>query len=245
MYVSAYGYANFRNNAIARSRIVQPNGVQVTLPVNVNGVHELYTNFHINKQYKLNKDFQVNFGGGYNINYNRNFLIINEKKSYVQTTDIGPNATGGLNWKDKIEWSFNYYMGFNRANYENPEFNDLKLYRGTLRTELVVRWPKRIVWETSLNHMHNPQAAPGVQSNIALLNGGVIFLFLKEDKGQLKFSGFDLLNQNRSVWRTTFENQIVDRQINILQRYFLLTFTYNIRSFKGGKIGGSERFFRF
>jgi hypothetical protein len=245
MYVSAYGYANFRNNAIARSRIVQPNGVQVTLPVNVDGVHELYTNFHISKQYKLNKDFQVSFGGGYNINYNRNFLIINEKKSYVQTTDIGPNATGSLNWKDKIEWNVNYYMGFNRSNYESPEFQDLKVDRRTLRTELVVRWPKRIVWETSLNYIHNPQTAPGVQNDIALLNGGVIFLFLKDDRGQLKLSGFDLLKQNVSVWRNTSENQIIDRQINILQRYFLATFTYNIRSFKGGKVGGSERFFRF
>jgi len=245
LFVSAYGYANFRNNAITRSRIIQPNGVQVTTPVNVDGVHELYTNFHINKQYKLNKNFQFSVGGGYNINYNRNFLIINEKKSYVQTTDIGPNATASINWRDKIEWNANYYLGFNRSNYESVEFTDLKVNRQTLRTELVIRWPKRIVWETSLNYNRNPQTTAGVQNNIALLNGGVTVLFLKDDRGQLKFSGFDLLNQNVSVWRTTFENQIVDRQINILQRYFMATFTYNIRNFKSGKVGGTQRMFFF
>jgi hypothetical protein len=117
--------------------------------------------------------------------------------------------------------------------------------RQNLRTELVIRWPKRIVWETSLNYNRNPQTTAGVQNNIALLNGGVTVLFLKDDRGQLKFSGFDLLNQNVSVWRTTFENQIMDRQINILQRYFMATFTYNIRNFKSGKVGGTQRMFFF
>ena len=245
LFVSAYAYGNFRNNAITRSRVVLPNGVQVTTPVNVNDVHDLYTNFHINKQHKLNKNFQFSYGGGYNINYNRNFLIVNGRKSYVKTFDIGPSANGSLNWKDKIEWNFNYYMGFNRTTYENNQFNDLKVDRRSLRTELVVRWPKHIVWESSLNYVHNPQTAPGVQQNIALWNAAMTLVFLKDDKGQLKFSAFDLLDQNVSVFRNTTENQIVDRQVNILKQYFMATFTYNIRSFKGGKVGGSERFFRF
>lgn len=245
LFVSAYAYGNFRNNAITRSRVVLPNGVQSTTPVNVDDVHDLYTNFNINKQHKLNKNFQFSYGGGYNINYNRNFLIVNGRKSYVKTFDIGPNASGSLNWKDMIEWNFNYYMGFNRTSYENTQFKDLKVDRRNLRTEMVVRWPKHIVWESSLNYIHNPQTAPGVQQNIALWNAAMTLVFLKDDKGQLKFSAFDLLDQNISVFRNTSENQIVDRQINILQQYFMATFTYNIRSFKGGKVGGSERFFRF
>ncbi|HYH14476.1 MAG TPA: hypothetical protein VD794_04625, partial [Flavisolibacter sp.] len=79
----------------------------------------------------------------------------------------------------------------------------------------------------------------------SLWNAAMTVVFLKDDKGQLKFSAFDLLNENISVFRSTTENQIIDRQINILQQYFMATFTYNIRSFKGGKVGGSERFFRF
>jgi hypothetical protein len=245
LFISAYASGNFRNNAITRSRVVQANGVQISTPVNVDGVHDLYTNFNINKQYKLKKNFQYTLGAGYNISYNRNYLIVNGRKSFVTTTDIGPTANGSLNWMDKIEWNINYYMGFNRSKYESEAFTDLKVDRRSLRTELVLRWPKHIVWESSLNYTHNPVTAPGVQQNIALLNGGVTLVFLKDDKGQLKLSGFDLLDQNVSVYRYNTENQIIDRQTNILQRYFLATFTYNIRSFKGGKVVGSERFFRF
>ena len=83
------------------------------------------------------------------------------------------------------------------------------------------------------------------------MNAGLTYLFMKDDKGQLKFSVFDILNQNRSVFRFSSENYITDRQVNILQRYFMLTFTYNIRSFgaanKGssGRVGGRQNFFIF
>ena len=103
----------------------------------------------------------------------------------------------------------------------------------------------------TLDHRYNSQTAPGVQKTVALLNAGLTYLFLKEDKGQLKFSVFDVLNQNRSVFRFSAENFITDRQVNILQRYFMLTFTYNIRSFgasgkgSGGKVGGRQSMFFF
>ena len=245
LFVSVYMNGSIRENAITRSRSVQPNGVQTTLPVNVDGNHDFYTGITINKQYKLNKNFQVSIGGGAYGNYTRNYLIVNQREGYVATTDINPNINGSLNWKDVIEWNMNFARGFNRSTYEDPAFDDLKVDRKSIRTELVVRWPKHIVWEGSLNYNQNAQTAPGVQKDIALVNAAVTLVFLKDDKGQLKFSAYDLLDQNISVFRYSSENQIIDRQINILQRYFMATFTYNIRSFKGGKIGGRERFFMF
>jgi len=245
LFVSAYINANFRENGIARSRTVSPNGVQVSKPINVDGIQNLYHEFIINKQYKFNKNFQVSFGGGYDINYNRNYIIINNFKSYVKTFDISPYTNGSLNWRDKIEWNYRYYVGFNRSIYENKSFNNLKTNRQNLNTELIVRMPKRLVWETSLNYVKNPLTAPGVQREVYLWNAALTFVFLKGDKGQLKFAAYDLLNNNISVFRLTNENSIVDRQINILQQYYMTTFTYNIRNFKATKIGGRERLLMF
>jgi len=46
---------------------------------------------------------------------------------------------------------------------------------------------------------------------------------------------FDLLNQNNSITRNTGSGYIEDLQTNVLQRYFLLNFTYNLRNWSGGK----------
>ncbi len=69
-------------------------------------------------------------------------------------------------------------------------------------------------------------------------NGGINYLFLKDEKGQLKLSVHDLLNQNISVNRVT-RTVYQDNQTTVLRRYFLLTFTYNTRSF-GAPTGGQK-----
>lgn len=245
LFLNFYMHGNIRDNAITRSREVLPNGVQRSKPVNVDGNHDFYTNANLNKQYKFNKNLQVTFGGGYNLSYNRNYLIVNSVQSYVKTLDIGPRLNGGINWKDIIEWTLRYHAGWNTTTYENDLYKDLRTNRKNMNNEIVIRWPKRIVWESNLNMITNAQTAPGVQKDINLWNASVTILFLKGDKGQLKFSAFDLLNENISVYRNTTENLIIDRQINMVQQYYMATFTYNIRDFKGGKVGGTQRLFIF
>jgi hypothetical protein len=45
---------------------------------------------------------------------------------------------------------------------------------------------------------------------------------------------YDLLKQNNSIWRNVSDAYVEDVQTNVLQRYFMLTFTYNIRYFGVG-----------
>jgi hypothetical protein len=45
---------------------------------------------------------------------------------------------------------------------------------------------------------------------------------------------FDLLNANKSVNRNVELNYIEDVRQEVLNRYFLLSFTYHLRKFKGG-----------
>ena len=49
--------------------------------------------------------------------------------------------------------------------------------------------------------------------------------------GELKLSVFDLLKQNQSILRTVDARYIEDAQSQVLQQYFLLTFTYNLKNF--------------
>ncbi len=242
---------SFISNAIVRNRSINQDGVQVTEPFNTNGVHEFYNNIYLSKQVRVKSSLLFNIIVGNNLVYQRNFLVVNYKKSFVKRFEISPFLRSGINWNDKIEWNMGVNPGLNNSFYENKQFKNLSVIRTTINTDFVIRAPKKLVWEITLDHRINAETADGVQQSITLLNAGLNYLFLKEDKGQLKFSVFDLLNQNRSVFRFSAENYITDRQVNILQRYFMLTFTYNIRSFgaagkgAGGKVGGRQSLFFF
>jgi len=49
---------------------------------------------------------------------------------------------------------------------------------------------------------------------------------------------FDLLGQNRAISQNLTDTFFQTTQSLVLTRYFLLTFTYTLRSFKGGAAAG-------
>jgi hypothetical protein len=65
----------------------------------------------------------------------------------------------------------------------------------------------------------------------ALWNMNVGRKFLKNNLGELTLSVFDLLKQNDSIIRNVSGNYVEDLRTNTLTRFFMLTFTYNLRNF--------------
>jgi hypothetical protein len=245
LFFTTHINAWLRDNNIVQARRVQPDGVQETRPVNVDGTYNIYHFASFTKQHKLNRALQFNVGINSIISFGHNFVIVNDRKSFVNTTRINPSVTTGLNWKDIIECTANYSKSVINSRYELNDFTNLEIRTSSLSNELVIRWPKHIVFETQIDHRYNSQVAPGIPRSITLWNAAINYLFLAKDKGQLKFSVFDILKQNNNVIRQVTENYIQDRQINTLTQYFLVTFTYNIRDFKAGKVGGKQRFFYY
>jgi hypothetical protein len=242
---NVYVNGSIDEDAVVRERYVDSKGVQITRPINIDGIWRFSGNVNVSKQLKVFNSWQLTLKGGFWSNYNRNIVIVNGNRSVAQNTTLNPNAGISFNWKDKLELNQRYAFSQNKSNYENDAFPDLKTITHTSSSEVIVRVPKHWVWESSIDYSYNPQTAPGVRKTNVRWNAGVNFLFLKEDKGQLKLSVYDLLNQNISVSRTTRENYIQDNQTTVLRRYLLLTFTYNIRNFKGAKVGGKDRLFQF
>lgn len=242
---SAYMSGSISDNAVIRERTVSDQGVQVSTPVNVDGIWSFYGNANVRKQYKIINSWQLALGAGFNGNYNKSVIIINKNRSGQDNVNITPNVSVGFNWKDIFEYTQRYSVGYNKSSYDNPIYPGLEITRHSASSEVVVRLPRHFVWESTVDYTYNPQVAPGIRTSNFRWNAAVNFLFLKNDKGQFKLSVYDLLNQNINVYRTVRENYIQDVQTTILQRYFLLTFTYNIRNFAGGKVGGRQNMFMF
>ena len=74
----------------------------------------------------------------------------------------------------------------------------------------------------------------GFNQTILLWNAGLGFKFLKKEAAEVRLSVFDLLNSNNSIVRNVTDYYIEDLQTQVLNRFFMLTVTYNLRNF-GGK----------
>ncbi|RZM27899.1 MAG: hypothetical protein EOO88_11040 [Pedobacter sp.] len=70
-------------------------------------------------------------------------------------------------------------------------------------------------------------------NNPAILRLFMEYKFLKRGMGTLRLDGFDLFDQNSGVTRDVFDNVIVDRRVNRLGRYFMMSFIFRVNKFGG------------
>ncbi len=239
---SVYVSGNFSDNAVIRETTIDQNGIRTTRPVNVDGTYQFDAFLNYNYQYKLNKDFRLTLRPSVFSNYSNTIISVNRNMSAQTNFSINPSFSLGLNYKDKIEFNQRYSQRYRQTINENKTaYPDIAVLSHSIESEVVIRLPKHVVWENLINYNYNPQVAPGIRKSAVRWNAGVSYLFLKEDRGQVKLSVYDLLNQNITVYRNTSENSISDVQTTTLTRYFMVTFIYNLRNFTGGKVGGKDR----
>lgn len=63
---------------------------------------------------------------------------------------------------------------------------------------------------------------------VPMLSASASYNFLKNNKGMLKLSGFDLLDKNKGINRISEFNFLTESRSNIIRRYIMLTFTYRL-----------------
>ena len=239
---NAYVSGSFTNDAVIREVTIDRNGIQTTKPVNVDGTYNFYGSFSYSYQYKYNKDLKLSLRPQLFGQLGRTIISINSIRSGQNNFSVSPSLSLGINYKDKIEFNQRYSQNYRKTTYENSSsYKNISVLSHSIESEVVIRMPKHIVWENLVNYNYNPQVGPGIRKSSVRWNAGVNYLFLKDDKAQIKLSVYDLLNQNINVYRTVSDNYVSDVQTTSLTRYFMLTFTYNLRNFTGGKVGGKDR----
>jgi hypothetical protein len=244
-YIRASIAGSYRDNAIIRMRTIRSDGIEETRPVNADGLYSVNPSFGYSRQYKFNKNIQLTYNITSDIVFSHSYLALNGNTGYTKTLSFWPELNTSLNWKDNYELNLGYTTRYGRTKYQITGFKNLETTTSTLFSELIIRRVKHLVFETQIDQRYSSQAGPGIQKVVTLWNAAVTFLFLKDEKGQLKFAAYDLLKQNINVGRSSAENYIQDRQINMLTQYFLVTFTYKNSNFKGPKVGGRQKFFLF
>ncbi len=241
-----FANGSFTDDDVVLKKTVAKNGVQTTMPVNASGTVNFYGSVGFGKEFKRNQKFIFSFRFSPYVNFDRRKLIVNDNVSTATNFQVGPNLNLSFNWDDKVEMRPAYSPGISRTTYTDPSFQNLKVLTHYLENELIVRLPKKLVWETNIAYRYNSEVAPGLPKENLLWNAAVTLLMMKGDVGMLKLSVFDILNRNNGFYRFTRENQITDQRTNVLQRYGALTFTYNIRNMGAPKkVGGKDRFFLF
>jgi len=216
---------------VIREGVTLQEGAQYTKPVNMDG----YANIRSFATYGfpvsfLKSNLNVNATAG----YTRTPGMVNEEKNYAGNTNLGLGLVLSSNISEKLDFTLSSNSNINYVrNTLNTSANN-QYFNQSSRLSLNYIFWKGIVFNTELNHQLYSGLSAGYNQNFLLWNMSVAKKIFRNQQGEIRLSVYDLLKQNNSIQRTISEIYSQDVQTNVLQRYFMLTFTYNLRFFKGG-----------
>ena len=235
----SWASASFVNNDVIQSIQLNSDGVQVISAVNANGTKKLGANYGFTKDYKTTPKFTWTWNiGGYTQYVNNKFLY-NGTESRQKTLYNNNWGFVNVNWADKFEFNTNFGIGIRSTKNTNSYFKKFTSIDNMVGLEAIDRHVKHFIFETQLNYSYNNAIQDPNYQKYWLWRAAVNYTFLKDERGVLKLSAFDILNQVRDADIYTNQNQVIFSTNNTLQRYFMLSFTYNM--FAAGakkKVGG-------
>ncbi len=211
--------------------IILEKGSQLFRPVNLDG----YQDFRSWVSYGMPLGFiksNMNVYGG--LSYNKRPGEVNSQLSFNNSNRISTGVSISSNISDKIDFNVSTRFSWNNVNNTLNPALDNKFFNQ--RTRLNLSW---IIWEgliyrLDLNHQVNTGLSAGFDNNFLLMNMSVGKKIFKNQRGEISLNVYDLLGQNANVRRNVTDIYIEDTQTNVLSRYFMLSFSYNLRRFSKG-----------
>jgi hypothetical protein len=230
-FISNATYLENTDAPLFNQLTLQP-GTQLSQPVNVDNYWNLRTYFTYGMP--LGK-LKTNLNLDANANYIRTPSLINDVLNYSTNMTTGLGITFSSNISENVDFTISTRTTYNIVENTVEINSDNKYWQQKSRIKLGWILPKGIVIRTDLIHQFYNGLSDGFNQNYALWNAVIGKKLFDNERGEIALTAFDLLSENQSISRNVSEIAIEDVQTTVLQRYFMLKFTYNFRNWNTGK----------
>ena len=204
-------------------------GGQITTPINLRG--QMNFNSFVTYGFPLKvlkSNINFNLGGGLSRFPNRindvNTFTLNQNMNLG--TVISSNISKYHDFTVSTEGSYNISTNSENANLDHTYW--------VQNSQVKYTWVSKVgfTFRTQLSH----QIFLGIdgldENEILLWNMGLGYQLFENKRGEIALNVFDLLNRNNALSQRFTANTYEEVLTNALTRYFMVTFTYNIRRFK-------------
>ncbi|RYY31704.1 MAG: hypothetical protein EOO04_00055 [Chitinophagaceae bacterium] len=206
-------------------------GRQISRPVNVDGNYSTSFYVYYGRGWKLGQA-RYNISGNTSVNQQVNTVISNKSLSKARTYGFVQSVSLQFEQEELLDIQLRYSIRYSNSNYNTGSLrrSPSGLSQG-LNLGFTFNITKRIIIESDLASNYNNRIAPGFRKTVTNWQAGANWLMFKNEQGNLRLVVYDLLRQNASVSRIVTQTFIEDVDRLVLQQYFLLSFTYNMKHF--------------
>ncbi len=205
-------------------------GTRLIFPENLNG----YFNIRSFAVYGFPVDFiKSNLNLSLNASITRTPAVINNVFNYSNSNTFGGGVVLSSNISENVDFTVSSFSSYNFVNNSGIIETGINNNYFTENASIRFYWRfwQGFVIQNSLNDQYNSGQGNNSKPNILLWNVSLGLKVLSNDNGEIDPSVNDLLNQNTNIQHNVSDSYIEDVRTNVLGRYYLLSFVYNIRAY--------------
>ena len=217
-----------RKDTLLEEGLILRQGSQLSKPVNINGnrTFRCFTTYSTPFK-KLKSTVNVNLG----LTYTDLPGLINGRKNIASTTTYNSGLVLASNISEKLDFTLTWSGYYNLVTNTLQTNSNNNYYYHITTAKLNWNFYGSFHLATDMNYTFYDGLKSNFTQEFTLWNNSIAYKFLKNNSGELKFSVYDVLKQNNSISRNVTETYVEDTQTRVLQRYYLLTFTWTFRKF--------------
>ncbi len=236
----AFLFGNISNDYIGNSTIIARSdttlangyllkkGSQFSQPVNLDG----YANIRSNMTYGFPLRFiksNLNLSGG--LAWVRSPSLINDRTNIANTYTTSGGLILSSNIGPNVDFSVSYSASYNIVENTLQPFLDNNYFSQTSGARFSLLFLENWILRNDVSHLMYRGLGDGFNQDYILWNMNIGRKLFTNNLGEITLSVFDLMNQNNNIVRNVSDSYVEDLRTNQLTRFFMLTFTYNLRNF--------------
>lgn len=234
-YISNHLYIQNRDLPIFKEFKIAP-GSQLTIPENTSSSTQLRSFLSYTIPISLIK-CNLTFDASYIYTETPGLLDTMTFKTFQQFSTLGISLTSNIS--QKIDFNIQFRPSYNTYKSADTKDNYFILDQ---RVKFNWQFTNKNIIRIEFNSKINQDLSRQFDQNVYLLNIAVGRKLFKNERGEIAIGVNDVFNENESIQRLVSEYYLEDSKNNTIQRFFMLSFTYNIRNYNSGKKPSNTNF---
>lgn len=227
MNINVNLFYSYNVNQVIYNQQVDPTTlITVTKPINISGGQNLGS--YIGFGFPLKKT-KASMNLNFNPNFSKNLTPINGVLNQTNTNSYRFGTRLDLTPSDNFTLFVNANWSISDTKYSINTTQNQQIVNQSYGGTMNIRLPKDFFINSNFNYQIYVNERFGFNQQVPVLNASIYKILGKAKKAEVRLSMYDAFNRNLGVSQFANQNYVSQERVQTLARYFMLSFTYNMR----------------
>ena len=240
-FTASAAFQTTQNSVSNMTQYDDETGGRVTRPENINGNWNGHANVNFNTALPRNKQFRINTNTSTNLTNAVSYVYINKEKATKKNRTRGLNVNQNLRLTYRNDWlevTAHGSFAYHHSSTTQTSAGKLDTYRFTYGGHTQVQMPWHMTLSTDITQQsRRGYSNPAMNTNELFWNFQLTQRLLPRRNLLISLRAVDVLNEREDVNRRVTSTGRSDTRTRNIRSYYLLTLTYNFRTFGGRQMG--------